>query len=441
MNGDDCEDELRAQVVRQREVIEQLEDQRQRLAALLLEMPKLFAAREPDALVIGCAEAAQSLAGAAFALFVPADAEQAQTLVGLEWADFAEAPAPGLAPLLGVHSVGAARIIDDVTRWAPSDAASLLYGVLSDGRLVRSWLIAPVRGRDDELRGVLYLGHPRPHAFSSLHEQELGLLGSSLGIALDAALLAAERDRVLAGLESSLLPPLLPSIPELDIAARYRPADDAAQVGGDFYDVFKSGERRWSLVVGDVCGAGPEAAAVTGIARYSIRALAAELPPAAALERLNATLIERGPDARFLTAVLADVTITDSRRVSVTMANAGHPPPLVLRDDGTSYLLERGHGALLGILPRVDADDVPVVLEPGDALILYTDGVVEARDKERELFGFERLLELAGTCAGRTATGIARRIEVAAVGHSSGTVDDIAVLVVRRRPESTARPR
>ena len=431
----DVED-LRAEVVRQAELIEQLEEQRRRLTDLLVEMPKLFAGREPDALVLSCAEAARSLSDATFALFVPSDGEQPRTLVGMRWSDFTEAPDPGLAPLLAVEATDTARTIHDITRWAPSDAASLLYGVLGDGRLVRSWLIAPVRGR--ELRGVLYLGHPRPRSFGPHHEQQVALLGSSLGIALDAALLSAERERVLGALESSLLPPLLPSIPDLDVAARYRPADDGARVGGDFYDVFRSADQRWAFALGDVCGAGPEAAAVTGIARYTIRALAAELPPAAALERLNATLVEHHSDGRFLTAVLADVTLDSSGGMTVTVANAGHPPPVVLRDDGTASLLGCGHGALLGVLPRVDAVDVPVDLEPGDALILYTDGVIEGRDKDDEMFGFEALLDLAATCAGRTAAGIARRVELAAVGHSAGTVDDIAVLVVRRRPETAA---
>ena len=426
--------DLTAQLARQRETIEQLESQRRRLAELLLTMPKLFATRDPDELISGCAETARSLTDAAFGLFVPADPDQARILVGLAWTDFAEAPDPGLAPLLAVHDGKPARTIGDVTRWASSDAGSLLYGVLMDGRLVRSWLVAPVRGGEDDLRGALYLGHPRPRVFTSSDEQQVALLASSLGIALDAALLAAERERVLSALESSLLPPLLPDIPGLDLAARYRAADEAIRVGGDFYDVFRTGESRWSMALGDVCGAGPDAAAVTGIARYSIRALAPDLSPAAALERLNASLGFQDTEARFLTAILAEATVTPEGDVALTMANAGHPPPVLMRDDGSSSLLEKGHGVLLGVFPNVGAVDVSVALEPGDALILYTDGVVEARDKSDEQFGFDRLLELTATCAGRTAAGIARRLELAAVGHAAGMTDDIAVLVIRRRP-------
>ena len=424
---------LEAELVRRQAVIDELEASRARLQDLLLDMPKLFAPREPDALIAACAEAARAATGAAFALFVPADDEPVQTLAGLEWTDFSEAPTPGLAPVLGVDRRTHSRRVDDVTRLPTSDAASLLYGVLTDGRLVRSWLLTPVRGQAHALRGVLYVGHPKPEAFDPNHEQHVALLGSSLGIALDAAQLTAERERVLTALESSLLPPLLPGIPGVDVAARYRAADDAARIGGDFYDVFRSGDARWSVIVGDVCGTGPEAAAITGIARYSIRALAEEREPAAALERLNLTLGQY-TNTRFLTAVLADLAIEPSGQLKVKLANAGHPSPLVLRDDGTTTLLERPHGSLLGMFPSVGATDIAVELDAGDALILYTDGVVEARDKHGELFGVERLVDLVSTSSGRSAEGIARRIELAAVGHAAGTVDDIAILVLRHRP-------
>lgn len=424
---------LRAEVARQRQTIAQLEEQSARLARLLLDMPQLFAAQEPAALIAACAEAARSATAASFALFVAADGDQLQTLVGVDWRDFADAPSPGLAPMLAENGRTHTRRIDDVTRLPPTDAGSLLYAVMSDGRLVRGWLVSPVRDRHDQLRGVLYLGHPRPHAFDSHHERQVALLASSLGMALDAALLATERERVVAALESSLLPPLLPVIPDVDAAARYRPADDAARVGGDFYDLFRTGDNRWSAVIGDVCGAGPEAAAITGVARYTIRALTAELEPAAALERLNSA-VEAYAGGRFLTAVLGDVVVGDGGDVTVTLAIAGHPPPLLLRDDGTTLLLQRPRGALLGLFRSVGADDMTVHLDPGDALIFYTDGVIEARDKRGELFGLERLCALAATSSGRSAEGIARRIELAAVGHAAGTVDDIAVLVLRRRP-------
>lgn len=428
--------DLEAELARQLAVIDELEASRVHLQQLLLDMPRLFSPREPESLIAACAEAARAATGAAFTLFVSADDEQVQTLVGLEWTDFSEAPSPGLAPVLGVDRHTQSRRVDDVTRLPTHDAASLLYGVLNDGRLVRSWLVTAVRGQEHELRGVLYVGHPQPDAFDPNHEQHVSLLGQSLGIALDAAQLAAERERVLTALESSLLPPLLPDIPGLDVAARYRAADDAARIGGDFYDVFRTGDARWSAIVGDVCGTGPEAAAITGIARYSVRALAVEHEPAEALERLNLALGQY-TNTRFLTAVLAVLGVGPTGTLAVTLANAGHPSPIVLRDDGATELLERPHGSLLGMFSKVGAEEITVELDAGDALILYTDGVVEARDKHGELFGVERLVALVSTSSGRSAEGIARRIELAAVGHAAGTVDDIAILVIRRRPMPT----
>jgi serine phosphatase RsbU (regulator of sigma subunit) len=269
--------------------------------------------------------------------------------------------------------------------------------------------------------------------FTERHEAYMGLLGSRLGVALEAASLVEERERVVAALESSLLPPLLPKVPGLDIAARYRPSDDAARVGGDFYDVFRSGDGRWSVVIGDVCGAGAEAAAVTGIARYGLRAIAPEHPPSAAVERLNATLIAQRPDGRFVTAVVAEVQARDGD-LDLLFANAGHPPPIVLRDDGTTEVIDHPHGALIGVMHQVNAVDVPIQLGPGDALILYTDGVVEARDATGDLYGTHRLAALVGSCTGRTAAGIARRIELDVVSHAAMTNDDVAILVLRREP-------
>jgi serine phosphatase RsbU (regulator of sigma subunit) len=424
--------DLRAELLLQRKVIDQLQDERHRLEDLLLEMPKLFGAPGVDDLIVSVAEAAASFAAAHFALFVSHD-ERPAVLVGLRESDFADLPAPGMAPLLTVTWEGGARSIPDVTRWASSDATTRLYGSLLDGRLVRSWIVAPVRGQDGDLLGVLYLGHPRPHVFTERHETYMTLLASRLGVALDAAALVEERERVVAALESSLLPPLLPKVPGLDIAARYHASDDATRVGGDFYDVFRSGDGRWSVVIGDVCGAGPEAAAVTGIARYGLRAIAPGLPPSAAVERLNATLIAQRPDGRFVTAIVAEVVVRDGD-VDVMFANAGHPAPMVLRDDGSAEVVDEPHGALIGVLPSVDADDVPVRLGPGDALVLYTDGVIEARNEDRELYGSERLAALVASCAGRTATGVARRIELDVLNHAALTTDDIAILVLRREP-------
>ena len=138
--------------------------------------------------------------------------------------------------------------VDDVGVWAKGEEAARSYGVLADGRLVRSWLAAPVRGRGDTVLGVVYLGHHRAHAFDARHERLVAGLCSQLGGALEHCALFAERSRVASALSESLLPPLLPTIAGLDAAARYRPSGADATgranvVGGDFYDLFEVTDR------------------------------------------------------------------------------------------------------------------------------------------------------------------------------------------------------
>lgn len=418
-----------------RAALEALHAERRRLLDVLVDMPRLLAESDPRTLVAGVAEACCTLAEARFALYVPTDRELAPVLVGMRWEDFAERPDVGQAPLLsGPRVHGQPHLVDDVAAWARDDHLSRAYGTLADGRLVRSWLITPVLRAEGDLAGVLYLGHPRPHVFNAEDQSLVAGIAQHLGVALSHAALAAERDRLVAALEATLLPPVLPRIAGVDLAARYRAAGPA-DIGGDFYDVFRFGrdERSsWAVVVGDVAGSGPEAAAMTGIARYSLRAIVPDVPgPADVLGRLNEALLRQNAVDRFLTAVLARVD-PQPDRVEVMLAGGGHPPALLLRDhDESVTVLDQATGTLLGMLSRVDVRDVPVTLSPGDALVLYTDGVVEARNTAGEQFGQDRLVALLGTCAGRSAAGIARRVELAALAHSPELSDDMAVVVVR----------
>ena len=420
-------DELRTA----RAALEELMAERERLLELVVRLPGLLAERDPEQLVAGVAEACRVLTGARFALYVPPDSAASATLTGLRWDDFAERPDIGNAPLLaGPRVHGQPHCVDDVAAWARDDRLSRPYGTLADGRLVRSWLIVPVPTGDGDLAGVLYLGHPRPHAFGSEDVTLTGGLCEHLGVALGHAELAAERDRVASALEATLLPPVLPRIPGVDLAARYRAAGPS-DVGGDFYDVFPVGGQRWAVVLGDVSGSGPEAAALTGVARYSLRAIAPEVAsPAGVLWRLNDLLCRQGAEDRFVTALLARFTATDDG-VEVELAGGGHPPALVLRDDESVTILDRATGTLLGMLPGTTFTDVGVSLRTGDALVLYTDGVIEARNHAGQQFGQDRLVALLSTCAGRSAAGIARRIELAALAHSPELADDMAVVVIR----------
>ena len=171
---------------------------------------------------------------------------------------------------------------------------------------------------------------------------------------------------------------------------------------------------------------------MTGVARYSIRAIApSESRPAAVLARLNEALLRQATDDRFLTAVLACIDPAGDQGLRIELASGGHPPPLVLGDDETVTAVDTAGGTLLGTLPMTDLRDVAVALAPGDALVLYTDGVVEARDAEGRQFGQDGLAALLATCAGRSAAGIARRVELAVLAHSPNLADDMAVVVIR----------
>jgi serine phosphatase RsbU (regulator of sigma subunit) len=428
-------DALQAQLHVARDALARLEQERENLEELLLELPNLFASFDPDVLASGVAEAARRLTDARFAVYVPEDNDAAAAITGLEWDDFECVPSFDRAPLLnGPRVERRSHRLDDIARWAPTEESARAYGVLRDGRLVRSWIGVPVASRTGDLTGILYAGHHRPYAFSAHDETRLAILCSGLGLALESAHLVLERERVLRALQESLLPPLLPRLPGLDLAARYRAADVTAELGGDFYDVFETGSDRWAIVVGDVCGFGPEAAAVTGTARYTLRAVVPDGDsPARSLAKLNEVLLQQHALGRFLTAILADVE-TKPEGARIRLAIAGHPPPLVLCDDESVVELDGHQGMLLGVLNEPSLHDFEVELHPGDALVLYTDGVVEARNESRELFGYDRLKELLATCAGRTAGGIARRIERAALDHAGSAADDIAVVVLRCLP-------
>jgi serine phosphatase RsbU (regulator of sigma subunit) len=292
-----------------------------------------------------------------------------------------------------------------------------------------SKLVAPLssRGRVLGALALVRLGGRR------LDEHDLAVaeeLSRRLGAAVDNARLYAERSYIARTLQESLLPAELPSIPFLETAARFHAAGEGNEVGGDFYDLFEAGGGRWSVVVGDVCGKGPDAAAVTALVRYTLRATAMREPgPAAGLRVLNEALLRQRGDLRFATVAYTSLVPTrDGARLEV--ASAGHPLPLVLRRDGSVEPVGKA-GTLVGVIPNPDLSDASVQLAEGDSLVLYTDGVVEARNDE----GFleeSRLRELLAGCKGLPPERIAARIESTAVELQQGDLrDDIAVVVLR----------
>jgi serine phosphatase RsbU (regulator of sigma subunit) len=239
-----------------------------------------------------------------------------------------------------------------------------------------------------------------------------------------------ERERHIARtLQDSLLPRALPEIEGLEVGARYLAGGEGTVVGGDLYDLFAV-EDGWALVVGDVCGKGAEAAALTAMVRYTLRAESVHhASPCEVLRLLNDAILRQVGDGRFCTVLHGRATVAPGG-ARLVLASAGHPPPLVVRARGGVERLSVT-GPLLGILPAVVHPDVIVNLGPGDALVCFTDGVTEGRGLGG-MFGDERLEQLLAASAGLDAHALVDRVVDAAVAFQGGrTQDDLAVLALR----------
>jgi PAS domain S-box-containing protein len=307
--------------------------------------------------------------------------------------------------------------------------------VMRSGRpLARDDLVVvPLRARGRVL-GALAAG------FDALEEpgrnDALALLedlGRRAALALDNARLYEEQSEVASTLQRSLLPPDLPRIPGVQLAARYRAAGEGIELGGDFYDCFDTGGGDWAVVIGDVCGKGAEAAAITALARYTLRAsVLHSRRPSEVLAELNEALLRQGLDYRFCTVLYASVR-PQPDGCEVVVATGGHPLPLVVRAGGA--VEQAGEpGTLLGIVPDPQITEQRLLLGSGDALVLYTDGVVEATPADHALAP-ERLAELLVTCDGRDAAAIAEAVERTAIAVQDGRLrDDVAVVVLRSTP-------
>ncbi len=296
----------------------------------------------------------------------------------------------------------------------------------------------PLRARG-RVVGALTLGG------RALDGDDLGVasdLARRAAFAIDNARLYAEQAEVARALQSQLLPRDLPTGAGVDLAARYVPATAGLLVGGDFYDVVPAPGDGSVLVIGDVCGKGAAAAAVTGLVRDGLRLLLREnCPLAEALRRVDAALLERD-ELPFCTVALVGLT-PHGAALSAEICLAGHPLPVLVKASGTVRLVGQP-GPLLGVLDdQFDITPSHAMLEPGDALVLYTDGLTERRAGDRE-FGEQLLLPTLATCAGRTAAEIAARLEAAARSFVSTPLrDDLAVLVARAAgtPLSVPDPR
>jgi PAS domain S-box-containing protein len=319
------------------------------------------------------------------------------------------------------------EIPDELLREGAQDEEH--YRILTEFGM-RSVIIVPMITRGRTIGALTFVNGKSGRRFDDQDVELAQELGRRCGTAVDNARLYTERSYIARTLQESLLPVELPDIPGVEAAARFRPTGEGNEVGGDFYDMFETGNRAWTVVMGDVCGKGPDAAAVTALARYTLRAAAMrERLPSRSLALLNEALLRQRDDRRFCTVAYAYIEKLDQGAL-VEVACGGHPLPLLLRRDGTVQTVGEP-GTLLGVVPDPDLEDSAVTLEQGDALVFYTDGVIEARGAEA-ILDERRLAELVATCAGEGADAIAAKVEDAAVLSQGGRPrDDIAVLVLR----------
>ncbi|KQX56106.1 MULTISPECIES: SpoIIE family protein phosphatase [unclassified Streptomyces] len=279
--------------------------------------------------------------------------------------------------------------------------------------------------------GMLTLGRPSEDHF----RQEILELAEDLSrraaLALDNARLYSERVAISQSLQRSLLPPGLPDIPGVEVDVIYRAAGEGNEVGGDFYDIFPIRDDVYGFAIGDVCGTGPEAAAVTGLARHALRLLAREgFGGPAVLERLNAAILDEGARSRFLTLLYGEMRPQADGSAILKVVCAGHPLPLRLRPDGTVSPAAEPQ-PLLGVMEDLELYEETITLDPGDVLLCVTDGVTERREGTRML-GDDGLADVLRTCTGLTAGAVASRVLRAVERFAQAPAsDDMAILAMR----------
>jgi serine phosphatase RsbU (regulator of sigma subunit) len=314
-----------------------------------------------------------------------------------------------------------AELTDDVLAASAVDEQHL---TLLQALGLRASLSVPMKA-SGRIMGVIALGADR---FGAEDLVVATALAARAGLHIDNARLYAERSRIAHTLQQSLLPAVLPSIPHVDVAARYRAVGDQNEVGGDFYDVFQSEPAAWTAVIGDVSGKGAEAAALTALTRHTLYAAAMrQSSPARNLSFLNEAMLRRGTNTSSFSTVLYVRVQPGGGGVALTLASGGHPPALVLRAGGNVEAVEMP-GTLVGVLPEAHFEEREVTLRPGELLLLYTDGAIELRRDDLG-FGERELARLLRSHAGESAEQVVEA--VAARVDELQPRDDVALMVLR----------
>ncbi|GAA2598706.1 PP2C family protein-serine/threonine phosphatase [Winogradskya consettensis] len=333
---------------------------------------------------------------------------------------------PGLEEALGGFPPIPSRWLDasQVPAWLlPGDAAP-----------VGALLVTPLPG-NAEPAGALILAR-RGAAFSDEDELLARIFAARAGAAIAAAALYRDQVDTAAILQADLLPPELPQPDGIELYGSYQAARDALSIGGDFYDVYEATPTSSDTIVvlGDVCGKGPEAAVLTGKIRQTLRALRlVEDDPEVMLSVLNRALLSSGRQHRFATMVIAAISRAEHGRLRVTLATGGHPVPLILRTDGTVEAAPI-RGTLIGVVPEITVQPATVELAPGETCLLYSDGLTEARGGPtgQDQWGETRLRDALAGCRGMPGDAAVERLrQLVSDWVHGGVRDDIAMLAVR----------
>ncbi|WP_221349589.1 PP2C family protein-serine/threonine phosphatase [Streptomyces beigongshangae] len=313
---------------------------------------------------------------------------------------------------------------------------------------VRFYAAAPLTTAHGQRLGTVDVLDTRPRRPTGAQLDSLRELAAlamdAFELRLSAArTIAAERERrtgaerLARALQRTLLPPTLPEVPGLQAAAAYHTASQH-EVGGDFYDLFPLDDGRWAFFLGDVCGKGADAAALTSLTRYTLRAAAIYDPdPCAALANLDLVLKGeyQGGAPRYCTAVFGVLEPLPDGSFSVTLAGGGHPPALALRADGTVQPISTMGGQLIGMLPAPRFVRTTTTLSAGESLLLYTDGLTEARTPDGAMLGEDGLTRYLAAAHAVGATddpqrALLRSIETLLDNLGEGVSDDTALMAL-----------
>jgi len=297
----------------------------------------------------------------------------------------------------------------------------------------RSAAAVPLRNRDEALGVLVVATGPSGRQLGPDDVTFLEDVAARAATAITNSRAHLARTAIAHTLQRSLLPPEVPVLPGLEVAARYRPLGDDVEVGGDFYDVFAAGGGRWGVVIGDVSGKGIPAASLTALARYTVRTAAGGgLGPSGVLDVLNNSILDDGSGERFCTVALALIH-HDATGAHLSLSCGGQPLPMLVDREGDVRPLGEP-GMAIGLFANPKLTDVSTTLGPEEILVLYTDGVVEARSPSGT-FADGLLEETLRGCAGKNAEAVADTIETALLEFAGGRPrDDTAIVVIRRPP-------